>query len=98
MASLEQSALNQKLRETGEREKLKEYILNNLNECGWREDLKKHCIEFIQAKGIEKVTIQEITSAIAPQARASLPEDLKTDLFNQLRNFSEQHRLNGPGK
>merc|ERR1719491_578499 len=94
--SMEKSALNTKLVETGEREKLKQYIQTQLSDCGWREELKKHCIEFIQAKGIEKVTIQEITSAIAPQARATLPEDLKTELFNRLRNFSEEHKLDAP--
>mmetsp|Transcript_120152 Transcript_120152/g.340070 ORF Transcript_120152/g.340070 Transcript_120152/m.340070 type:complete len:107 (-) Transcript_120152:201-521(-) len=92
-AALEHSALNRKLVETGERERLKKFVAETLNECGWREDLKKHCIEYIQNKGVEKVTIEEIASAIAPRGRASLPDSLKTDIFNQLRTFAEQQGL-----
>ena len=36
--SKEQSMLDMKLQETGEREKLKEYITAQLNESGWREE------------------------------------------------------------
>merc|ERR1719401_2265116 len=81
--------LHRRLQETGERAKLKQYIMTTLNDCGWREDLKKHCIEHIQNKGIEKVTIEEITADIAPRGRATLPDSLKTDLLNRLRSFVE---------
>mmetsp|Transcript_118784 Transcript_118784/g.222062 ORF Transcript_118784/g.222062 Transcript_118784/m.222062 type:complete len:113 (+) Transcript_118784:117-455(+) len=95
--SMERNALNQKLVQTGERDRIKEYVQTTLNDCGWREDLKKHCIEFIKQKGIEKVTIQEITSEIAPRARATVPDNLKTELFNRLRSFSEQHPMESAG-
>eukprot|EP00441_Pelagodinium_beii_P021563 CAMPEP_0197655556 /NCGR_PEP_ID=MMETSP1338-20131121/39520_1 /TAXON_ID=43686 ORGANISM="Pelagodinium beii, Strain RCC1491" /NCGR_SAMPLE_ID=MMETSP1338 /ASSEMBLY_ACC=CAM_ASM_000754 /LENGTH=106 /DNA_ID=CAMNT_0043231221 /DNA_START=44 /DNA_END=364 /DNA_ORIENTATION=+ len=86
----ETSMLEAKLQETGERERLKQYITTHLNECGWREDLKKHCIEFVQNKGVEKVTVEEITADIAPRGRALLPEELKVEVFNRLRNFAEK--------
>mmetsp|Transcript_10512 Transcript_10512/g.23660 ORF Transcript_10512/g.23660 Transcript_10512/m.23660 type:complete len:107 (-) Transcript_10512:126-446(-) len=87
------SILNRKLSETGERDRLKQYVLSTLTECGWREDLKKRCIEYIQNRGIERVTIEEITAEIAPRGRATLPDSLKTDLFNRLRNFADQQGL-----
>eukprot|EP00913_Durusdinium_trenchii_P017134 g16114.t1 len=49
--AMEQSMLDMKLQETGERERLKEYITTQLNESGWREELKKQCVAFIQEKG-----------------------------------------------
>eukprot|EP00440_Ansanella_granifera_P010405 gb/GFBE01011287.1/.p1 GENE.gb/GFBE01011287.1/~~gb/GFBE01011287.1/.p1 ORF type:complete len:107 (+),score=41.05 gb/GFBE01011287.1/:1-321(+) len=87
---LEQNMLDAKLQETGERERLKQYITNHLNECGWREELKKQCIEIIQNKGVEKITIEEITADIAPKGRALLPEKLKVEVFNRLRTFAEK--------
>jgi len=35
--------INQKLEESGERERLKELLRARLRECGWREQLKEHC-------------------------------------------------------
>lgn len=35
--------VNQKLIETGERERLVEYLRNALEECGWRDELKQQC-------------------------------------------------------
>ncbi|CAJ1398759.1 unnamed protein product [Effrenium voratum] len=82
---MEQSMLDVKLQETGERERLKEYIIGHLNECGWREDLKKQCVDFIQNKGVEQVSLEEMIADIAPRGRATLPEKLKVEVFNRLR-------------
>eukprot|EP00931_Biecheleriopsis_adriatica_P087485 TRINITY_DN61948_c0_g1_i1.p2 TRINITY_DN61948_c0_g1~~TRINITY_DN61948_c0_g1_i1.p2 ORF type:complete len:108 (+),score=38.08 TRINITY_DN61948_c0_g1_i1:73-396(+) len=87
---LEQNMLDKKLQESGERERLKQYIITHLSECGWREELKKRCVEFIQNKGVEKVTIEEITADIAPRGRALLPEELKVEVFNRLRTFAQK--------
>ncbi|CAE7693419.1 eny2 [Symbiodinium microadriaticum] len=82
---MEQNMLDMKLEETGEREQLKQYIISHLNECGWREELKKQCVEFIQNRGVEKVTLEDMINDIAPKGRASLPEKLKVEVFNRLR-------------
>uniref|UniRef100_A0A8C2XCJ2 ENY2 transcription and export complex 2 subunit n=1 Tax=Cyclopterus lumpus TaxID=8103 RepID=A0A8C2XCJ2_CYCLU len=37
------AAINQKLIETGERERLKELLRAKLVECGWKDQLKAHC-------------------------------------------------------
>mmetsp|Transcript_108065 Transcript_108065/g.149329 ORF Transcript_108065/g.149329 Transcript_108065/m.149329 type:complete len:114 (-) Transcript_108065:36-377(-) len=86
---LDFGVLSKKLDETGEKEKLKEYIKQTLAESGWREEMKKHCVEHIQNKGVEKVTLEDITAEIAPRGRATLPDNLKTDLLNKLRAFAE---------
>ncbi|CAJ1346754.1 unnamed protein product [Effrenium voratum] len=88
--AMEQSMLDVKLQETGERERLKEYIIGHLNECGWREDLKKQCVDFIQNKGVEQVSLEEMIADIAPRGRATLPEKLKVEVFNRLRSFAEK--------
>eukprot|EP00435_Cladocopium_sp_Y103_P008599 s1444_g2.t1 len=58
--AMEQSMLDAKLQETGEKERLKEYITSQLNESGWREELKKQCVQFIQDKGVEKVSLEDV--------------------------------------
>ncbi|CAE7435575.1 ENY2 [Symbiodinium sp. CCMP2592] len=90
---MEQNMLDMKLEETGEREQLKQYIISHLNECGWREELKKQCVEFIQNKGVEKVTLEDMINDIAPKGRASLPEKLKVEVFNRLRTFAEKQGM-----
>lgn len=44
--------INQKLMDTGERERLKELLRQRLNDCGWRDQLKAHC------KGEKKVHLE----------------------------------------
>ena len=46
MAPAERTAIEQRLVETGEKERLKEHLRNRLIECGWREEIK------IQAKQV----------------------------------------------
>eukprot|EP00434_Breviolum_minutum_P008783 symbB.v1.2.007744.t1/scaffold480.1/size253386/6 len=66
------------------------YITSQLNESGWREELKKQCVQFIQDKGVEKVSLEEMINDIAPRGRATLPEKLKVEVFNRLRSFAEK--------
>uniref|UniRef100_A0A8C0KUR0 Transcription and mRNA export factor ENY2 n=1 Tax=Canis lupus dingo TaxID=286419 RepID=A0A8C0KUR0_CANLU len=44
------AAINQKLIETGERERLKELLRAKLIECGWKDQLKAHCKEDFKHK------------------------------------------------
>uniref|UniRef100_A0A8C5BEA7 ENY2 transcription and export complex 2 subunit n=1 Tax=Gadus morhua TaxID=8049 RepID=A0A8C5BEA7_GADMO len=41
------AAINQKLIEMGERERLKELLRAKLVECGWKDQLKAHCKGFV---------------------------------------------------
>ena len=41
------ASVNQKLEETGEKEKLKELLRKKLIERGWRDELKEYCKEVI---------------------------------------------------
>uniref|UniRef100_A0A672Z5N5 ENY2 transcription and export complex 2 subunit n=1 Tax=Sphaeramia orbicularis TaxID=375764 RepID=A0A672Z5N5_9TELE len=42
------AAINQKLIEMGERERLKELLRAKLVECGWKDQLKAHCKELFK--------------------------------------------------
>ncbi len=88
--------LNKGLEETGERERLKQFITERLVRTGWRDDLKQYCIEYNKNKGFERVTVDEIVARIAPQGRATVPESLKEELLNKIRTFAEENRVDIP--
>ena len=84
---------NKRLEETGECERLKQFITERLVRTGWRDDLKQYCIEYIKNKGLERVTVDEIVAKIAPQGRATVPDSLMTELLNKIRTFAEENRV-----
>ena len=79
--------INQKLTETGEKERLQEMLRNRLNECGWRDDLKEYAREIVKDKGIDNVTVDDLVAELTPKARASVPDDVKKELLQHIRTF-----------
>ena len=79
--------INEKLSESGERQKLKELLCARLIESGWRDQLKTKCKEIIQNKGLEKITISQLVEEITPFARSTVPENIKSELLSHLREF-----------
>uniref|UniRef100_A0A8C6D2N2 Transcription and mRNA export factor ENY2 n=1 Tax=Moschus moschiferus TaxID=68415 RepID=A0A8C6D2N2_MOSMO len=84
------AAINQKLIETGERERLKELLRAKLIECGWKDQLKAHCKEVIKEKGLEHVTVDDLVAEITPKGRGKEYKlckrkcGLRHDLFSLL--------------
>ncbi|KAL5466715.1 hypothetical protein EMCRGX_G030863 [Ephydatia muelleri] len=83
--------INQKLEETGERERLKELLRSRLQECGWRDQLKKHCREIISHKGLNNISVDTLAQEITPKARASVPDLVKKELLQQIREYLEKN-------
>lgn len=81
--------LNKKLQETGERDELKKFIRDRLSQCGWRDDLKQYTVEYIKNKGLDKISVNEIVTEIAPRGRATVPESLKAELIDRIRLFAD---------
>eukprot|EP00455_Lapot_gusevi_P014567 TRINITY_DN1728_c0_g2_i1.p1 TRINITY_DN1728_c0_g2~~TRINITY_DN1728_c0_g2_i1.p1 ORF type:complete len:103 (-),score=20.60 TRINITY_DN1728_c0_g2_i1:98-406(-) len=81
------ASINQKLVETGEKERLKDYLRARLIECGWRDQLKAHCKEVIKSKGLEKITVEELVQDVTPHGRATVPQNIKVELTQKIREF-----------
>ncbi|NXA45486.1 ENY2 factor, partial [Nothocercus julius] len=79
------ATINQKLIETGERERAK------LIECGWKDQLKAHCKDVIKEKGLEHVTVDDLVAEITPKGRALVPDSVKKELLQRIRTFLAQH-------
>uniref|UniRef100_A0A8C6WI02 Transcription and mRNA export factor ENY2 n=1 Tax=Neogobius melanostomus TaxID=47308 RepID=A0A8C6WI02_9GOBI len=65
------AAINQKLIEMGERERLKELLRAKLVECGWKDQLKAHCKDVIIEKGLEHVTVEDLVTEVTPKGRGN---------------------------
>lgn len=79
--------INERLDETGHREKLKEMLRARLIESGWRDEVKDKCKEVIENKGLEKITVADLVEEMTPYARSTVPENIKIDLLAELRAF-----------
>jgi len=86
-------ALTRKLTESGEKDKLKKFIRDRLSQCGWRDDLKQYTIEYIKNKGLDKISVDQIVTEIAPRGRAMVPESLKAELLTKIKDFSDRQQL-----
>lgn len=84
------ATINQKLVESGERERLMELLRTRLIECGWRDELKAYCKEIVRQKGLEHVTVDDLVTEITPKGRALVPDQVKKELLQRIRNFLAQ--------
>jgi len=88
------ATINQKLIETGERERLKELLRTRLIECGWRDQLKAYCKEVVRQKGLEHITVDDLVAEITPKGRALVPDQVKKELLQRIRAFLAQQQQN----
>lgn len=81
------SSIDQKLIESGERDRLKELLRTRLIECGWRDEMKATCKDIIKDKGVENVTIDELIADLTPRGRATVPDIIKRELLHEIKGF-----------
>jgi len=84
------ATINQKLVESGEKDKLKELLRTRLIECGWRDQLKVHCKDIVRQKGLENITVDDLVAEITPKGRALVPDQVKKELLQRIRSFLAQ--------
>uniref|UniRef100_A0A3B3XEU6 Transcription and mRNA export factor ENY2 n=1 Tax=Poecilia mexicana TaxID=48701 RepID=A0A3B3XEU6_9TELE len=65
------ASINQKLTETGERDRLKELLRAKLTECGWKDQMKAQCKDVIKQKGLEHVTVEDLVVEVTPKGRGN---------------------------
>ena len=82
--------IEKKLEESGEKEKLEEYLRQRLVECGWKDQLKVHCIEIIRTKGLDKINLEDLVEELLPKGRSMVPTKIKEDLLSRIKGNLEQ--------
>ncbi|VDO09973.1 unnamed protein product [Brugia timori] len=88
--SVSKAALERKFIECGERDRMKELLLQRLRESGWVEEVENMCRNYIQNKGIEQVTLEDVLSDVRVRARRAVPDEVKRELMHCIRSFLQQ--------
>ncbi|XP_022648391.1 transcription and mRNA export factor ENY2-like [Varroa destructor] len=76
-----------RLVESGQEELLKESLKTKLASCGWRDELKAEARKLIRDRGLTNVTIDELHAHLMPKARSTIPDQIKKEVFYELREF-----------
>lgn len=79
--------------ETGERDKIRAEIEKKLMESGWNDKVKAACKDFITAKGVDAVSVEDVVTAVAPAARSTVPAEVKAAILAQLRQFLAKNQI-----
>ena len=82
--------IEKKLEESGDKEKLEEYLRQKLIESGWKDELKKKCITIIRNKGLDKINFEELVTELLPHGRSLVRQEIKEDLLNQIKGKLEK--------
>mmetsp|Transcript_54303 Transcript_54303/g.80564 ORF Transcript_54303/g.80564 Transcript_54303/m.80564 type:complete len:102 (+) Transcript_54303:86-391(+) len=77
----------EKLEATGEKTRLRKLLEKRLVESGWVDSLKEYCKDAIASKGLEKIKVEDLVKEIAPRGRATVPDEIKSEILNEIRTF-----------
>ena len=84
---LRSQRLRAQLKASGRKEQIEAQLARKLTECGWRDDVKQKCIEVIEQRGADNVTVDELVHLVAPKGRALVPDALKADMLGTMKDF-----------
>ena len=52
--------------------------------------MKKHCIEIIRTKGLDKINLEDLVEELLPKGRALVPTKIKEDLLGRIKGHLEK--------
>lgn len=81
---------HRRLIETGERDKLIQTLKARLTDCGWKDQLKDFCWKVVKDRGVDNVTIDDIVNEVSPKAKEQVPDPVRKELVEQIRNFLDR--------
>jgi len=84
------STIQTKLEQSGEYDRLKAELRQKLIDSGWRDNLKEFTMDLIRQKGDAQMTVEQLTQEITPRGRSTVPDDIKAELLQRIRNFVEK--------
>ncbi|XP_068155369.1 enhancer of yellow 2b transcription factor [Drosophila tropicalis] len=71
---------------------LKDLLHHRLSECGWRKDIEHKIRQKISELGVANLTHEQLAAEIIPQARASVPEDVRKEMLIRVRAALESSK------
>ncbi|VDK40833.1 unnamed protein product [Dibothriocephalus latus] len=85
--------VNDLLISTGERERLRDMIEEQLKKSGWNDKVKMHCKEFIKSKGVDNVSVDDVVMGVSAAARSTVPKEVKTATLERLKQFMAKNNI-----
>ena len=82
--------ITKKLAESGERERLREMLLQRMDDTGWREDVIGKVKKYADKRGIDTVQLEDIVQEIAPKASTLVSDEVKYDLKRHIQKFLDE--------
>jgi len=77
------------LEQNGDMERLRGLLRKKLADCGWHEEMRNISKSYIRSRGLDQVTFDELVAEITPKGRARVPENVKVDLLQEIRNSAK---------
>ncbi|CAL8097293.1 unnamed protein product [Orchesella dallaii] len=77
--------MNDVLVKNGEAGRLKDLLTKLLMESGWKDEINLMCRNFIQERGVDNITTDDIVNEVTPAARAKVPAEVKKVLLDRIR-------------
>ena len=85
--------LRSRLKESGEESRLESFLRQKLIECGWKDQLKQHCKQLIKQRGLERVTVEDLSRELSVKARNLVPPPLKEQVLAKIKVYFEDEGL-----
>lgn len=73
---------------SGDRSKIKDLLCNRLTECGWRDEVRLLCRNYLLDKGGNNgITVEQLIAEVTPKARTLVPDAVKMELLMKIRTI-----------
>jgi enhancer of yellow 2 transcription factor len=76
-----------------ESERLRQLLLNRLEESGWRRRLRDRVQNLVYNMPFKKLTIEDIVQELAPKASSTIPEDIKKELLMEAKKSTQKSNV-----
>lgn len=84
MQSEYRTLIDERLIQSGEKDRLKEILRLRLAESGWKDRVEKKCDELLLTKNL---SVEELVDRVAPDARNMVDIDIQKEVTSRIRNF-----------
>jgi hypothetical protein len=78
------------LQSSGKQAQLEAMLKQRLENSEWIDNLKARCKAFLQQRGADNVTIEEVIHKIAPEGRSTVPGSVKAEILAELKTFVQE--------
>lgn len=85
------SELKSRILETQERNKLKRLLTKRLRDCGWKDKIKKRCVDKIRTEGVEHIKLDQLEEYVLKHGREAVPDDVKVEMLQQISSYLDKH-------